>query len=179
MMPNYLTTETPDKRMPTLQNHSSAFSVFLSPLQSLYVILHLHPQPSCPMMFRYSCRPRARSLLPGSHQHYSQATPSESTAVPFTCSMGLVALTPIVDTLQPQLGSCGWSQWLSAESAIIPASFHVFSYKLHSSRVLFSLRIIHNLYLFAQCQLDVCFSAWTIFSFQNIWQPREVFEQLF
>lgn len=29
---NYLTAETPDHRMPTLQNHSSAFSVFLSPL---------------------------------------------------------------------------------------------------------------------------------------------------
>lgn len=35
------------------------------------------------------------------------------------------------------------------------------------------------MYLFAQCQLDVCFSAWTIFSFQNILHFREVFEQLF
>lgn len=85
----------------------------------------------------------------------------------------------LLQNLQPQLGSWGWSQWLSVEPAIIPASCPVFSYKLLSSRVLFSLRILHNLYLFAQCQLDVCFSAWAIFSFQNILHFREVFEQLF
>lgn len=91
----------------------------------------------------------------------------------------LVTLTESVDTPQPQFGFSGWSQCLSAEPAIIPASCPVFSYKLHSSGVLFSLRILHNLYLFAQCQLDVCFSAWTIFSFQNILHFREAFEQLF
>lgn len=70
-----------------------------------------------------------------------------------------VALTETVDAPQPQKGSCGWSQWLSVEPAIVSASHPVFSNKFHSSRVLFSLRILHNLYLFAQCQLDVCLSA--------------------
>lgn len=175
--PNYITSKTPDKRMPTLQNHSPALVSFSVLFWSLYVILHFHtqPQPSCPII---SGIPRTQSTH-SAHQHYSQAAPSGRTAAPLTCSMGLVALTQSVDTLQPQPGSCGWSQWLSADSAIIPASCHVFSYKLHASRVLFSLRILHNLYLFSQCQLDVCFSAWTIFSFQNILQFREVFEQLF
>lgn len=129
-------------------------------------------------MVRHSYAPRPLTVFTG-HQHYSKLPHLTVLQLPSPAAWFLVALTESVDTLQPQLGFCGWSQWLSAESAIIPTSCHVFSCKLHSSRVLFSLGILHNLYLFAQCQLDVCFSAWTIFSFQNILHFREVFEQLF
>lgn len=71
----------------------------------------------------------------------------------------LAALAGTVGTPQPQKGSCGWSRCLSLQPAAIPASQPAFGNELNSSRVLFSLRILHNLYLFAQRQLDVCLSA--------------------
>lgn len=70
-----------------------------------------------------------------------------------------MALAGTVGTPQPQKGSRGWSRCLSLQPAAIPASQPAFGNELHSSRVLFSLGILHNLYLFAQRQLDVCLSA--------------------
>lgn len=104
---------------------------------------------------------RPCSLRSGSHQRRSQVTPRPGTlkyvAVlsfpsPAACSM---ALTGTAGTPQPRHGPCGWSQQLawSLPSSQPPA---VFGNELHSSRVLFSLGILRNLYLFAQCQLDVC-----------------------
>lgn len=87
----------------------------------------------------------------------------------------LMPLAETVSASHPQKGSNGWTDVYGWRLRCLQACF---SNELHSYGDVFSLRILHNSYLFAQGQSDVCFSAWTIFSFQNILHFREVFEPL-